>query len=129
MFFCCTAKWHYNKAYFFHKRNQPQYTATAKVLHLLVPEFFPMWDLKIRNQISKESKKKYGESINTDENGYYNFILTMKRFLIDRSIDPKRPDIIAMLTHNLNPSYTISKLRVIDRYFWVKTNPERYVKN
>jgi len=83
------------------------YTAVAKTLHILAPDFFPMWDGEIRNRARKESKKR----INNTPDGYFEFMQVMKEFL---------------QTHNdelseLSKKYKRPKLKLMDQYFWLVT--------
>jgi len=84
-----------------------------------------MWDDKIRTKVFSEYKKKskLRERIIADEDGYYLFMMVIKEFLTNKDIDPKRSETITRLTKKLNPSYETPKLRIVDRYFWVKTHP------
>lgn len=60
-------------------------TSTAKVLHLLCPKFFPLWDNAILDGVSKECKSikecNSKGGINDTSDGYYNFMVVIKDFL------------------------------------------------
>jgi len=47
-----------------------KYTSATKTLHLLCPDFFPLWDENIRNKTKDESSKK----INHLPNCYFTFM-------------------------------------------------------
>ena len=76
-------------------------TAATKVLHLLCPEFFPMWDTKIRRDVR----------IRGDEEGYYKYMEEIQEFV-------KRYN---ELLSSLSNKYKQSKLRIVDRYMWFAT--------
>jgi len=84
-------------------------TATSKILHIISPKFFPMWDGAIKDSISKERKK---DNINESPNGYYNFMLTIKSFISNG----KRKNIIISLSEKCK----VSEIRTVDKYFWLK---------
>ena len=84
-------------------------TSASKVLHMLSPDFFPIWDKNVREKIRKECKPR---RINESENGYYNFMLVIKDFLI------KYRGII----HLLSKRYKKSKLRIFDYYIRMACN-------
>lgn len=84
-------------------------TSASKVLHMLSPGFFPMWDNKIREEVRKEYKPR---KINESEKGYYNFMWAIKDFLIKYRV----------AIHLLNKRYKKSKLRILDEYLWIACN-------
>lgn len=57
-------------------KKRTQYTAAAKILFILRPELFPMWDDGIR--------KKLGVAPNAE--GYYNFMWRTQNILINREV-------------------------------------------
>ena len=82
-----------------------KYTGASKVLHLLCPNFFPMWDVAIRTSVNKE----YNKSINNKSKGYFVFMEATQEFLRNYS------DVIVNLSKRLKKP----KLRVLDEYWWV----------
>ena len=84
-------------------------TSASKVLHMLSPGFFPMWDYNIREKVKKECKPR---KINESEKGYYNFMWAIKDFLIK----------YRAVIHLLNKRYKKSKLRIVDAYMWIACN-------
>jgi len=97
-------------------------TSTSKVLHIIAPNFFPMWDNAIKLKISKECKNKeiFLNGIGDSPIGYYKFMRVVKFFILS---DSKRKEIISSLSKNLNPACGVSEVRTVDKYFWVKTHP------
>jgi len=85
--------------------------AATKVLHLLCPDFFPMWDNAIRKKISNECEEKSGVRIGDSEKGYYKYMEVIQGFV-------KRYN---KILSNLNNKYKQSKLRIVDRYMWFVT--------
>lgn len=101
------------------KNKKYQYTATSKVLHLIAPHFFPMWDNNIRKKTISEIKNEM--KYNWEK--YYEFMEITKKFMTNKSVDPQRPTTIKELSTNHKYGYTVSKLRIVDRFFWEKTHP------
>jgi len=85
-------------------------TSASKILHLICPNFFPMWDCDIRKLISniykwrKNSHKGIGES----PEGYYKFIQEIQVFL-------KKYDEVLL---ELSKQYDKGKLKLIDEFLW-----------
>ena len=84
-------------------------TATSKVLHLICPNFFPMWDTDIRKKINECCKNLREEKINESELGYYNFVIKIQKFLI------KYEKVLSNLSKKYNNK---SKVRIIDEFMW-----------
>ncbi|MGC1120324.1 MAG: hypothetical protein WBA22_04445 [Candidatus Methanofastidiosia archaeon] len=55
-------------------------TGVAKTLHLISPNFFPLWDTGIRKKVSKETSLKK-RPIGDTAAGYYKFMAEIKEFL------------------------------------------------
>ena len=51
-----------------------KYTSAAKTLHLFAPNFFPIWDMSVRDEVKKESGKK----INHLSSGYFEYMKVMQ---------------------------------------------------
>ena len=84
-----------------------KYTSAAKTLHLLAPNFFPLWDMNIRDKVKKESGKK----INHLPNGYFEYIKVMQEFLKNNYDE---------LT-SLSNKYHRPMSKLMDEYFWLIT--------
>ncbi|MBW8050961.1 MAG: hypothetical protein FVQ77_11610 [Cytophagales bacterium] len=52
-----------------------KYVGASKVLHLMCPDFFMMWDNSIKNEYRKQSPRGY---INEKSHGYLNFMRKMQ---------------------------------------------------
>jgi hypothetical protein len=89
--------------------NIVRYTAAAKTLHLLAPDFFPLWDENIRNKTKEESGKK----INHMSSGYFEFVKVMQEFLKNKN---NYDELIA-----LSKKYNRPKPKLMDEYFWLIT--------
>ncbi|RLG49606.1 MAG: hypothetical protein DRO00_09795 [Thermoproteota archaeon] len=76
-------------------------TSAAKTLHMIAPNFFPLWDSKIRDSHGIKG---------TDERAYFHF---MQRILNDWS---KRKDYLKRISEEFGES----KLRIIDIYNWLE---------
>ncbi|MFX1453270.1 MAG: hypothetical protein ACFFCM_20720 [Promethearchaeota archaeon] len=86
-------------------------TATGKLLHLLFPDFFPLWDSIIRKQIFRElgnKEKKEGKKITPKS--YFKFMKGVSEFIIDYN------EIII----ELSEIYQRPKLKIVDEYFLQK---------
>ena len=78
-------------------------TATSKILHIINPELFPLWDSKIR--------PKFGiYSGNASE--YIAFMIEQKRWLSDENFK--------ISVDKLANKYGVSTLKVIDQYNWYR---------
>lgn len=76
-------------------------TATSKILHIINPQMFPMWDTKIRS--------KYGLYTGSASD-YIDFLIETKRWLLDKNLKDELDD--------LSNQYQLSKLKIIDQYNW-----------
>ncbi len=86
-------------------------TATGKFLHLLVPDFFPLWDSIIRKEIFRELKsKEKQEGKKITPKSYFKFMKGVREFIIDYN------EIII----ELSEKYQRPKLKVVDEYFLEK---------
>ena len=90
-------------------------TATTKVLHILCPEFFPMWDTDIRMQVSRECRNLGKGRIDETSEGYYKFMLEMKNFL------RKYKRILS----ELSKKHRKPKLRIVDEFLWTVAHEEQ----
>lgn len=82
-------------------------TSTSKVLHIISPRFFPLWDSKIRKM---EMYKIY----NPDGKGYIKFMLKIRELWFKDNETIKK-------LYELKTRYGISELRLIDIYNWNKS--------
>lgn len=74
-------------------------TSASKILHLICPDFFPLWDSNIRKQAGVGDKEK----------GYYEFMKESKGFL------DRYADVLSELAESYDNK---SKLRLVDEYMW-----------
>lgn len=51
-----------------------RYVGATKIMHLMCPDFFVMWDTKIREHYRRKTERK----INTKPEGYFEFMMLMK---------------------------------------------------
>ena len=97
---------------------------TSKLLHILQPELFVMWD----NPIIKQYKRNY-RGISASSQGYFNFLKLMQSFSIEifknynnTHLTPKKlpnqtPD--NYLSINMRYSPVKSMAKYLDEYNWV----------
>lgn len=87
--------------------------SASKVLHLICPKFFPMWDTKIRKAISEEAKKRNKSKIGlgTSATGYYKFVNKIWRL-----IEQNKPTLL-----ELQQKYHRSLVRLCDEYLLWET--------
>lgn len=83
-------------------------TSAAKVLHILAPDFFPLWDMAIR--------KLYGVK-RDDWKGYFGFMQKTRRYWF------KSGDFREVLLR-LEKEFGLGKLRIIDVYNWLEGNKD-----
>jgi hypothetical protein len=92
-------------------------TSASKVLHLICPKFFPMWDVAIRDAISKEVKKrnksKFG--IGSGATGYFKFMNALRG-----CIKKNKQTLL-----QLQQKYHKSLVKLCDEYFWRATHQDR----
>ena len=88
-------------------------TSASKTLHLICPNFFPMWDDNIRKEIGREMGKRSG--LNCEADGYYSFMKEVKDFLHNYE------DVLAPLQADIGKP----KLRLIDEYLWSVANSSK----
>jgi len=79
-------------------------TSTAKILHIIAPKFFPLWDYKIR--------RKY--KVSDDPRGYLEFIHKIRKYWLKNSKLQK-------CLVELEGEFNLSKLRLIDIYNFAVT--------
>jgi len=85
-------------------------TSAGKALHILAPNFFPLWDARIRSL--------YGIK-QTDERAYFRFIQTVKKlWFFDENLRE--------CLEGLEKEFKISKLRLIDIYCWLMAREDRF---
>jgi len=74
--------------------------AASKILHIIAPIFFPMWDGAIRTTISQDYKdsKIFARGIGASSVGYYKFMQATKYFILSNL---KREEVINLLSKNL----------------------------
>jgi len=89
-------------------------TGASKVLHLINPEFFPMWDEKIRIKVSKKHGKLTGKRIGESGEGYYKFMNAIQELLL------KKKELWTKWSEKTGKS----KLRIIDIYLWWEVNKD-----
>lgn len=79
--------------------------AAAKVLHLICPNFFPLWD----NDIAKAIRNEYGEEVE-DFSGadYYRFMQKLQDFIKEYE---------GVLSDLVN-RYRRGKLKILDEFLW-----------
>jgi hypothetical protein len=78
--------------------------ATAKTLHLICPDFFPLWD----NAITNAAKAELEDENNDSSGDYYEFMLCMQKFI--RTHD--------QVFSELASRYNRRKLRILDEFLW-----------
>ncbi|ADB58812.1 DUF6308 family protein [Archaeoglobus profundus] len=83
-------------------------TSASKVLHLICPNFFPLWDANIRKLVSQECKELGKGSIDDRAEGYYRFMKEVKDFL----------ERYEKILSELSRKYGKPKLRVVDEFMW-----------
>jgi hypothetical protein len=82
-------------------------TGVVKTLHLISPNFFPLWDTKIREKVSKETSLKK-RPIGDTAIGYYKFMVEMKEFL------EKYSETLS----ELSKEYGWTELKIVDEYLF-----------
>jgi len=88
-------------------------TSTSKVLHLICPKFFPMWDMAIRDGVGKamrRNQRKY--RMGSSATGYFKFMNEIQRFI------KKNKSTLAQLQQR----YHKSPVRLSDEHFWQATD-------
>lgn len=81
-------------------------TAAPKVLHLVCPDFFPLWDNNIRKAYRKESNNTHEPFSGAD---YYEFMLRVKTFIKEYE------DVLIERDGR-------TTLKVLDDFFWALAN-------
>ena len=100
-------------------RSQLGPTAAGKLLHLLCPNFFPLWDAKIREDTKKAYKKNYENKIPSDTSSkdfYFEFIKIHQNFIKKYNESLKKTG---------EQWYNKPLLRMSDIYFWTLSNKAR----
>lgn len=85
-------------------------TSASKILHLICPNFFPMWDCNIRKRVSDiyKSRKNSHKGIGESPEGYFKFIQEIQVLL-------KKYDEVLL---DLSKQYDKGKLKLIDEFLW-----------
>lgn len=96
-------------------------TALSKILHLLNPEVFVMWDSDIRKKY-KEKNKRVGDS----PDGYLEFLKEVQKELKEALEDRQREtgrslDEIEQEIRNRYKNKTLA--RIVDEYNWITAHP------
>ena len=81
-----------------------KFTAAGKSLHLICPDFFPLWDSYIRQAL-----KKVNRGINESKEGYYNFMKTIREFVLTYK---------DILFEMVKEKYKTTVLKLVDIYLW-----------
>lgn len=87
-------------------------TSASKTLHVICPNFFPLWDLGIRERVSGERRGLGKAGIGPSATGYYNFMVEIQGFL----------NRYAKILSELSRKYSKSKLRITDEFMWRGTD-------
>jgi hypothetical protein len=82
-------------------------TGVVKTLHLISPNFFPLWDTKIREKVSKETSLKK-RPIGGTAVGYYKFMIEIKEFL----------ERYSETLSELSKKYGWTELKTVDEYLF-----------
>jgi hypothetical protein len=85
-------------------------TSASKVLHLICPDFFPIWDENIRKKAAQAKGRNSG--LNKEEKGYYEFMKVVKDFLGEYCKE----------INQLKGDSDKSKLHYVDQYLWSVAN-------
>lgn len=89
--------------------------AAGKVLHLICPDFFPMWDIAIRERVAKDSGH---EPIGANGNGYYKFMGKIQNFLKTKTYDSTLSE--------MSKKYKKSKIKIVDEFMFSMSRIEDY---
>ena len=90
-------------------------TCSAKFLHLLIPDFFPLWDAVIRTNTRRAYKKTYNDKMPSDDGSgsfYFKFMNVQLDFIkmYNKELD------------EISKYFKKPLLRITDRYFWILSN-------
>ncbi|MBI2847568.1 MAG: hypothetical protein HYX83_00170 [Chloroflexi bacterium] len=96
--------------------------ASAKILHVICPDFFPLWDNAIADALRAELVDSQGNSFNTSISpfsgeDYFRFMEGTKLFMLGHR------NIISQLANRYNKT----KLRIIDECFWQAARRPFYI--
>lgn len=83
-------------------------TTTSKVLHLICPRFFPMWDGEIRKEISSDPQTLKQDRIGESPTGYFKFMKAIHGFM------DKNNQILDSLNDDFGWD---NKLKIVDEFF------------
>lgn len=83
-------------------------TAASKVLHLICPDFFPMWDTKIADAYRRERKNNNQQKPDSGAD-YYEFMLWVKDFMRENN------DVLIERGGR-------TKVKVLDDFLWALAN-------
>jgi hypothetical protein len=96
-------------------------TTVSKILHLLIPEVFVMWD----NEIKKVYKKKNSRIRETPE-GYLEFLKETQRELIE-ALDDRSKEVskeLDEIEQEIRYKYKNKTLaKIVDEYNWITAHP------
>jgi hypothetical protein len=83
-------------------------TTTSKVLHLICPRFFPMWDGKIRKKINSDPQTLRQDRIVESPAGYFKFMKAIYDFMEKNN----------QILDSLNDKYGWdNNLKIVDEFF------------
>lgn len=87
-------------------------TSASKILHLICPNFFPLWDVDIRKEISAKVKGRGEYGIGDSGAGYYRFMLEIETLLNihDRTLS------------KLSQKYGRFNMRLLDEHLWLEAH-------
>lgn len=95
-------------------------TSKGKILHLICPNFFPLWDDAIREKVSKDKECQSCKGIKSGSSeGYYKFMVEIKKFL-------KYHD---STLSELSKRHGKTKLRIIDEFMFCVAHSKSAVNN
>lgn len=78
----------------------------AKTLHLICPDFFPLWDNPIANAFRSEREGEKDKKFSAAD--YFKFMKDMQAFAIKYQV----------VLNGLATQYKKGKLRILDEFFW-----------
>lgn len=95
-------------------------TATTKLLHIIKPRLFVMWDSPVREEYHKNNKQ-----ICDSEEGYFVFLQTMQEMAknIEKEFQNtmnERQDLADYLSQQLELGYSKTLSKYLDEYNWSK---------
>jgi hypothetical protein len=85
--------------------------AAVKVLHLICPDFFPLWDSRIREAVIAELADRSGDRYSVF--AYYCFMQAIQDFVT------KYDEVLSELAEQ----YRKGKLKIVDEALWASRRP------